>query len=130
MNDTASGPDHAAPEDPRAELAADRTLFAAERTYTAWVRTGLTALASGVGAGKLLSGSLPLWLIVGIRAALVLFSLFCFWAAVWREFHQGAPPPKPDTPRLSRVALIAVNVGLALVAAAALIAIAVGAGAG
>jgi uncharacterized membrane protein YidH (DUF202 family) len=29
--------------------AADRTVFAAERTYAAWVRTGLAALASGVG---------------------------------------------------------------------------------
>jgi putative membrane protein len=31
-------------------------LFAAERTYAAWVRTGLAALASGVGAKKLLEG--------------------------------------------------------------------------
>src|SRR4051794_13184093 len=29
-------------------LAADHTLLAAERTYAAWVRTGLFALASGV----------------------------------------------------------------------------------
>ena len=31
-------------------LAANRTVFAAERIYAAWVRTGLAALASGVGA--------------------------------------------------------------------------------
>src|SRR5262249_61901303 len=37
------------------ELAADRTVFAAERTYAAWVRTGLMALASGIGAKALLS---------------------------------------------------------------------------
>ena len=29
-------------------LAADRTIFAAERSYAAWVRTGLTSLAAGV----------------------------------------------------------------------------------
>jgi len=37
------------------QLAADRTVFAAERTYAAWVRTGLLALASGIGAKALLS---------------------------------------------------------------------------
>jgi putative membrane protein len=32
------------------QLAADRTVFAAEHTYAAWVRTGLLAMASGIGA--------------------------------------------------------------------------------
>src|SRR5688572_3853019 len=34
-------------------LAADRNVLAAERTYAAWVRTGLFALASGIGARAL-----------------------------------------------------------------------------
>ena len=42
------------------QLAADRTVFAAERTYAAWVRTGLLALASGIGAKALLSEVVPL----------------------------------------------------------------------
>ena len=46
-------PDH------RNELAADRTVYAAERTYAAWVRTGLSSMASGVGAKKLLEGVIP-----------------------------------------------------------------------
>src|SRR5476651_1223354 len=50
--------------DRRTELAADRTLFAAERTYNAWVRTGLLALASGIGAKALLTGLVPDWLIL------------------------------------------------------------------
>src|ERR1035437_3321614 len=50
--------------DRRTELAADRTLFAAERTYNAWVRTGLLALASGIGAQALLTGLVPDWLIL------------------------------------------------------------------
>jgi putative membrane protein len=41
--------------DRRTQLAAE-PLFAAERTYAAWVRTGLAALASGVGAKKRLPG--------------------------------------------------------------------------
>ena len=32
---------------------------AAERTYAAWLRTGLFALASGIGARALLTGVVP-----------------------------------------------------------------------
>jgi putative membrane protein len=88
-------------------LAADRTVFAAERTYAAWVRTGLAALASGVGA----------------KTILVLFSAFSFGAAVWRQVFSGAPPPHPDTPRIPPALLIAVNAFLILVALSALISI-------
>ena len=70
--------------DRRTELAANRTMFAAERTYAAWVRTGLVAMASGVGAKPALSGLLPNWLIGLTGTVLVLFSVFCFAAAVWR----------------------------------------------
>ena len=69
------------------ELAADRTVFAAERTYAAWVRTGLMALASGIGAKALLSGVIPHWLIIATGTVLVLFSAFCFGAAVWRHLE-------------------------------------------
>jgi putative membrane protein len=34
-------------------------VLAAERTYAAWVRTGLMSLAAGVGAKKTLGGVLP-----------------------------------------------------------------------
>ena len=71
--------------DRRTELAADRTVFAAERTYAAWwVRTGLVALASGIGARKLLEGLVPGWMITATGTALILFSAFCFVAGVWR----------------------------------------------
>ncbi|HET6522476.1 MAG TPA: DUF202 domain-containing protein, partial [Geminicoccaceae bacterium] len=75
--------------DRRTELAADRTIFAAERTYAAWVRTGLAALASGVGAKKLLEGVIPEWGIWAVGTVLVLFSAFCFGAAVWRHLFAG-----------------------------------------
>jgi inner membrane protein YidH len=58
------------------QLAADRTVFAAERTYAAWVRTGLLALASGIGAKALLSEVIPQWLIIATGSVLVLFSAF------------------------------------------------------
>jgi putative membrane protein len=109
--------------DRRTELAADRTIFAAERTYAAWVRTGLAALASGIGAKKLLEGVVPAWMIVGTGTLLVLFSAFCFAAAVWRQVFVGAPPPVPDVQRIPPYLLLTVNAFLVLVALAALLSI-------
>src|SRR3954466_8856224 len=86
--------------DRRTELAADRTVFAAERTYAAWVRTGLVALASGIGPRAELEGLVPNWMIVGTGTALILFSAFVFVAGVWRQLFVGAPPPNPDVAAL------------------------------
>ncbi|MGH6828000.1 MAG: YidH family protein [Rhizomicrobium sp.] len=102
------------------QLAADRTLYAAERTYAAWVRTGLAALASGVGARALLQGVMPR---LGIRlggSVLILLSLFCFFAAVWREMFPAVPPPMPDARRFPRGFLYLVSGALAVVAMMAL----------
>lgn len=105
------------------QLAADRTLYAAERTYAAWVRTGLAALASGVGAKALLQGVLP---VLGVQLAgsvLILFSAFCFLAAVWRQMFSVVPPPLPDARRIPRAFLYLVNTALALVAIMALVSV-------
>jgi putative membrane protein len=109
--------------DRRTQLAADRTIFAAERTYSAWVRTGLAALASGVGAKKLLEGVIPEWGIWAVGTVLVLFSTFCFGAAIWRQVFPGPPPPQPDTPRIPPALLLVVNGFLVLVALSALVSI-------
>lgn len=109
--------------DRRTELAADRTVFAAERTYAAWVRTGLAALASGIGAKKLLEGMVADWMVIATGSLLVLFSAFCFAAAVWRQLFTGAPPPTPDVPRIAPSLLLLVNGFLMLVALAALLTI-------
>jgi putative membrane protein len=87
------------------------------------VRTGLAALASGVGAKKLLAGVIPEWGIWAVGTVLVLFSAFCFAAAVWRQLYPGAPPPVPDTRRIPPWLLVAVNGFLVLVAVSALISI-------
>ena len=109
--------------DRRTVLAANRTVFAAERTYAAWVRTALVSLASGVGAKATLKGVVPEWVIALAGTVLVLFSAFCFAAAVWREIGTGAGPPHPEVRRLPRALLIAVNLLLGLVSLAALIGI-------
>lgn len=109
--------------DRRTELAANRTVLAAERTYAAWVRTGLAALATGVGAQALLEEVIPGWLTRPTGSALILFSCFCFLAAVWRELRPGAPPPRPDTRRMPASLLLAINGFLAFVSLMALIGI-------
>ena len=109
--------------DRRTELAADRTVLAAERTYASWVQLGLGALASGIGAKKLLDGLMPEWLIISVGTLLVLFSAFCFGAAVWRQVDPGVPPPRPDVRRIPSHLLMVVNGFLALVAFATLLGI-------
>jgi putative membrane protein len=108
--------------DRRTELAADRTVLAAERTYAAWVRTGLAALASGIGARALLDKIIANWLTGVTGSVLILFSAFCFAAAVWRQMSNVAPP-RPDTRRISPPLLIAINGFLLLVSLAALVGI-------
>ena len=97
------------------QLAADRTVLAAERTYAAWVRTGLASLAAGVGSKALLHDVVvhPLPTVAGVM--LVLFSGFCFVAAVWRELRPTLTAPAPDVRRLPRAVLVTVNGVLLLV---------------
>ena len=104
-------------------LAADRTILAAERTYAAWVRTGLFALASGIGARALLTGLMPEWLIRADASTLVVFSVVCFTAAIWRHLGPGPPPPVPHVRRIPGPLLIVINAFLALVSLVALIGI-------
>jgi putative membrane protein len=102
-------------------LAADRTLLAAERTYAAWVRTGLFALASGIGAHALLAGLMSKWLVLADATALILFSVFCFAAAIWRHLRPGTAAPVPHVQQIPPAVLIVLNVFLALISIAALI---------
>lgn len=109
--------------DRRTELAADRTVLAAERTYASWVQLGLGSLAAGIGAKKLLAGVVPEWMIIIQGTLLVLFSAFCFGAAVWRQMTPGVPPPQPDVRRIPWGVLLTVNAMLAMVALSALVSI-------
>src|SRR5438105_14735016 len=87
-------------------LAADRNILAAERTYAAWVRTGLFALASGIGARALLAGVVPGWLVLADASMLIAFSTFCFGAAIWRHLDPGPSPPLPQTRQIPSPVLI------------------------
>src|SRR3954447_20943162 len=104
-------------------LAADRNILAAERTYAAWVRTGLFALASGIGARALLAGVVPGWMVLADASMLIAFSTFCFGAAIWRQLNPGPPPPRPQLAQIPPALLIVTNTFLALVSLAALVGI-------
>jgi putative membrane protein len=101
-------------------LAADRTVLASERTYAAWVRTSLAALFSAVGAKTLLGSLLPGWWSTLTGSALVLFSIFCLVAGVWRELNPGVPPPATEVRRIPVALLLIANGVLLLVACAVL----------
>ncbi len=105
--------------DRRTSLAADRTVFVAERTYAAWVRTALAALASGVGARALLKDVLPLWLAQATGTVLILFAGFCLCAAMWREF--AVPKSGARVTALPRFLIVPLNFFLLLVTIAALV---------
>ncbi len=68
-------------------LALDRTVLANERTYAAWIRTGLTSLATGLGVARFMSDSMPAWSTHSIAAMLILFSAAAFFLAAWRYEH-------------------------------------------
>ena len=106
--------------DRRTELASNRTALAAERTYSAWIRTGLFALAIGAGAKSTLIGLMPAWIVLVDASALALFSVFCFCAAAWRIYNFGATRPTPDLSRINYRLLLAMSLFLSCVSLIAL----------
>ncbi|VAW78176.1 hypothetical protein MNBD_GAMMA13-278 [hydrothermal vent metagenome] len=76
-----------APEPDNNSLALDRTVLANERTYQAWLRTGLAALVSGLGVAKFMQGVLPLWMLLALATLLLLFGAVAFLQAAWRYSH-------------------------------------------
>ncbi len=65
------------------DSADDRTLMAEERTFSAWVRTGLTAIATGLGIVKLLPDAEPEWIVQSLGIILVAVGGFAFAFGFW-----------------------------------------------
>ncbi len=68
-------------------MALDRTVLANERTFQAWIRTGLAALVSGLGVAKFLQDTMPLPVLLIVVSILVLFSTLAFLLSAWRYSH-------------------------------------------
>jgi len=67
--------------------ALDNTVLANERTYAAWLRTGLAFLAAGLGAARFMADVLPGWTLRVIVAIMILFAALSFVLAAWRYQH-------------------------------------------
>ena len=65
-------------------MALDATVLANERTFQSWIRTGLAALASGLGIAKFFSESMPLWMLLTIASVMIALSIGAFMLASWR----------------------------------------------
>ncbi len=68
-------------------MALDRTVLANERTFQAWIRTGLAALVSGLGVAKFLQGTMPQAVLLTVVSILILFSTLAFLLSAWRYSH-------------------------------------------
>jgi inner membrane protein YidH len=68
-------------------FALDNTILANERTYAAWLRTGLAFLAAGLGTARFMADILPVWNLRVIVSILILFSALSFLLAAWRYQH-------------------------------------------
>lgn len=107
----------------RNRLAEDRTVLANERTYTAWVRTGLAALAAGVGFEKFLVGALPEPIIRAVAVILILFSFCAFFLAIWHYTHLGLKLSNAEIRTPPIKSLIVLTAALCLASVLALIGI-------
>ena len=74
-------------EPDRNSLALDRTVLANERTYQAWIRTGLAALISGLGINKFMNDIEPMWPLMLVTIILLFFSAAAFLISAWRYNH-------------------------------------------
>ncbi len=84
--ETATGRRQLAKE--RTDWALQRTAFAKERTFNAWLRTGLTAVAAGVGVARLLPLERLKVLAQSLGALLVVCGGLLFAIAAWRYRHR------------------------------------------
>jgi len=100
-----------------------RTRLATERTYLAWWRTGLTAFAVSLGAGKLVpaltDASRWPYLVVGVGFALLGVAFVAYGAKRMRDVEaavaRGDYAP-PDSRVLALLAAVGVLLGFALLA--------------
>lgn len=83
------------------DSADDRTLMAEERTFSAWVRTGLTAIATGLGIVKLMPEAEPVWAVQSLGVILVVVGGMVFGFAFWgykrgsRNWNRAMPRAVP-----------------------------------
>lgn len=66
------------------------TILANERTFAAWLRTGLASLATGLGVERFLGGVISDPVIRAISMSLLSFSVMVFILGAWRYRYVGS----------------------------------------
>ena len=74
----------------RTEWADERTRMAAERTFAAWLRTGLTLVAGGLATARLLTSIEPGWLVRAMGVILIVLggTIFALGFRTYRELSK------------------------------------------
>ena len=96
----------------QSRLAEDRTVLANERTYTAWMRTGLTALATGGAFERFIGDNMPLWATHAVATILIGFSICAFVLGIWHYTHLGIKLRDAEIRRLPIRTVIALTIAL------------------
>jgi putative membrane protein len=103
--------------------ALDRTVLANERTYAAWLRTGIAALAAGVAIEKFMVQVLPEWGIRSIAIILIVFSGLAFGLAGWRYTHLGVKLDNIDVKMVPSIVTTLLSIFLVVCSIIALISV-------
>jgi len=99
-----------------------RFTLANERTFLAWLRTGMALLAGAIALAGLIHDFGPLYLRIGISVLLLILSLtvtvgaYQRWDRAERALRENRPLPTDPMPRI-----LVSGMGIIMVAAAALI---------
>jgi len=91
------------------------SVLANERTYAAWIRTGLTSFAAGLGVEKFIHGVIPDITVRIISMAFFLCSALFFFLAAWRYQHVGSRMKTTNIAGASEIFLFLISVLLLIV---------------
>lgn len=99
------------------DSAIDRTLMAEERTFSAWMRSGMAAIGAAVAIVKMLpSNGDPAWLVQSLGVVLIIVGAMAFAFGFW-GYRAGARYWAGALPRAIPLWLMAVFTALLMIAA-------------
>lgn len=99
------------------DSAVDRTLMAEERTFSAWMRSGLAAEGAAVAIVKMLPDSEPRWLVHLLGVILSVVGAMAFALGFW-GYRAGSRYWSAALPRAIPLWLMGVLTALLMIAAA------------
>ncbi|MFI4876024.1 MAG: YidH family protein [Blastopirellula sp. JB062] len=73
----------------------DRALMAEERTCSAWIRTGLASMATGLAIAKIMPHAEPRWAVAALGMTLVLVAVLSY-AIAFAGYARGAKSCQPS----------------------------------